>query len=257
MTDASASPDNVPVTPDRRGFWGTLEDQFGFRQLVADYLIPAESNSIWYLLGGVLAIALAVEILTGFLLSLVYAPDANLAYATTAQLIATPGWSIIINFHFYNAFVIFGLVLLHMVRVFVAGGYRGGKQGLRLVGVGLAALTFLISITGEALHWDEVDPVEHRRSPRCARVGCSIWLHHRCPAGDPDGEREAGPDLRAPHLDRAHPPGSVHRLALPADPVQGHLEAVLAECQRPHRCHSPSTFVAGLSGARSSWVSSC
>ena len=156
MTDASASPDNVPVTPDRRGFWGTLEDQFGFRQLVADYLIPAESNSIWYLLGGVLAIALAVEILTGFLLSLVYTPDANLAYATTAQLIATPGWSIIINFHFYNAFVIFGLVLLHMVRVFVAGGYRGGKQGLWLVGVGLAALTFLISLTGEALHWDEV-----------------------------------------------------------------------------------------------------
>jgi quinol-cytochrome oxidoreductase complex cytochrome b subunit len=156
MTDASTSPDKVPGTPDRRGFWATLEDQFGFRQLVADYLVPAESNSIWYLLGGVLAIAIAVEILTGFLLSLVYTPDANLAYATTAHLIATPGWSIIINFHFYNAFVIFGLVLLHMVRVFVAGGYRGGKQGLWLVGVGLAALTFLISLTGEALHWDEV-----------------------------------------------------------------------------------------------------
>ncbi len=156
MTDASASPDNVPIAPDRRGFWATLEDQFGFRQLVSDYLIPAESNSVWYLLGGVLAIALAVEILTRFLLSLVYAPDANLAYDTTAHLIATPGWSIIINFHFYNAFVIFGLVMLHMVRVFVAGGYRGGKQGLWLVGVGLAALTFLVSLTGEALHWDEV-----------------------------------------------------------------------------------------------------
>jgi quinol-cytochrome oxidoreductase complex cytochrome b subunit len=156
MTDASAAPEKVPETRSARGFWATLEDQFGFRQLVADYLIPAESNSIWYLLGGVLAIALAIEIFTGFLLSLVYTPDANLAYATTAHLIATPGWSIIVNFHFYNAFVIFGLVLLHMVRVFVAGGYRRGKQGLWLVGVGLAALTFLISLTGEALHWDEV-----------------------------------------------------------------------------------------------------
>ena len=31
-----------------------------------------------------------------------------------------------------------------------------GKTGLWLVGVGLAALTFIISLTGEALHWDEV-----------------------------------------------------------------------------------------------------
>ena len=156
MTTASVSPESQPAKALRRGFLANLEDQFGFRQLVSDYLIPVETNSIWYLLGGVLAIGLALEIFTGFLLSLVYTPDAGLAYDTTAHLIATPGWSIVINFHYYNAFVIFGLVLLHMVRVFVAGGYRHGKTGLWLVGVGLAALTFIISLTGEALHWDEV-----------------------------------------------------------------------------------------------------
>ena len=156
MTTASVSPESQPPKAPPRGFLANLEDQFGFRQLVSDYLIPAESNSVWYLLGGVLAIGLALEIFTGFLLSLVYTPDAGLAYGTTEHLIATPGWSVVINFHYYNAFVIFGLVLLHMVRVFVAGGYRHGKTGLWLVGVGLAALTFIISLTGEALHWDEV-----------------------------------------------------------------------------------------------------
>jgi len=133
-----------------------LADQFGFRQLVSDYLIPVESNSIWYLLGGVLAIGLGLEIVTGFLLSLVYIPDAGQAYGITQHLIATPGWSIVINFHFYNALLIFGLVMLHMVRVFITGGYRRGKEGLWLIGVGLASLTFVISLTGEALHWDEV-----------------------------------------------------------------------------------------------------
>ena len=156
MTLEAESAERVPPEPRSPGLLTRLEDQFGFRQLVSDYLIPVESNSIWYLLGGVLAIALGLEIFTGFLLSLVYTPDAGLAFGTTEHLIATPGWSVVINFHYYNAFVIFGLVLLHMVRVFLAGGYRHGKQGLWLVGVGLAALTFVVSLTGEALHWDEV-----------------------------------------------------------------------------------------------------
>jgi quinol-cytochrome oxidoreductase complex cytochrome b subunit len=47
-------------------------------------------------------------------------------------------------------------VMIHMVRVFISGGYRRGKEGLWLIGVGLAALVFVISLTGEALHWDEV-----------------------------------------------------------------------------------------------------
>jgi len=139
-----------------RGVWARISDEFGFRQLVSEYLIPVESNSIWYLLGGVLAIALGVEILTGFLLSLVYVPDAGRAYGIVHDLITAPGWSIVVNFHFYNSFLIFGLVMIHMVRVFVTGGYRRGKEGLWLVGVGLAGLTFVISLTGEALHWDEV-----------------------------------------------------------------------------------------------------
>jgi len=133
-----------------------LSDQFGFRQLVTDYLIPVESNSIWYLLGGVLAISLGLEIATGFLLSLVYIPDAAKAYGITQHLLVTGGWSFVLNFHFFNSFLIFGLVMIHMLRVFITGGYRRGKEGLWLVGVALAGLTFVISLTGEALHWDEV-----------------------------------------------------------------------------------------------------
>jgi ubiquinol-cytochrome c reductase cytochrome b subunit len=133
-----------------------FEDQFGIRQLIREYLIPVETNSIWYSLGGVLAISLALEIATGLLLTYAYVPDASLAYGITANLLQSAGWSIVINFHFYNAFLIFGLVLIHMLRVFISGSYRGGKVGLWLIGVGLAAFTFLISLTGEALHWDEV-----------------------------------------------------------------------------------------------------
>jgi quinol-cytochrome oxidoreductase complex cytochrome b subunit len=149
----SPAPENKPP---RLGPWRRLEDQFGISQLIRDYMIPVETNSIWYLLGGVLAISLALEILTGLLLSLVYAPDAARAYSITADLLRNPGWSIILNFHYWNGFLIFGLVMVHMLRVFISGGYLHGKQGLWLIGVVLAGLTFLVSLTGETLHWDEV-----------------------------------------------------------------------------------------------------
>jgi len=156
MATVSSPPAGETPAPASRGFWPKLLDQFGFRQMVSEYLIPVETNSIWYLLGGVLAIALGLEIFTGFLLTTVYTPDAGTAYQNLDHLVHTFGWATVINFHFYNAYLIFGLVLLHMVRVFITGGYRRGKEGLWLVGVGLAGLTFVVSTTGEALHWDEV-----------------------------------------------------------------------------------------------------
>ena len=156
MTPAGGSLEAEAPQSGRPGVLARLSDQFGFRQLVTDYLIPVESNSIWYLLGGVLAISLGLEIATGFLLSLVYVPDAAKAYGITQHLLATGGWSFVLNFHFFNSFLIFGLVMIHMLRVFITGGYRRGKEGLWLVGVALAGLTFVISLTGEALHWDEV-----------------------------------------------------------------------------------------------------
>lgn len=143
--------------PSRRvGRLGSIGDEFGLRQMVSDYVIPVETNSVWYLLGGVLAIGIVLEVVTGFALTTVYTPDAASAYQNVANLLATPGWATVVNFHYYNAYLIFALVMIHMVRVFITGGYRRGKQGLWLVGVGLAGLTFVISTMGEALHWDEV-----------------------------------------------------------------------------------------------------
>jgi quinol-cytochrome oxidoreductase complex cytochrome b subunit len=153
---AELAVDQSPPAQSGKGWWSGVLDEFGFNAVVSEYLIPVETNSIWYSLGGVLAIALVLEILTGFLLSAVYIPDASLAYGITVNFMASPGWSVVINFHFFNAFLIFALVMIHMVRVFISGGYRAGKTGLWLIGVGLAGFTFVLSLTGEALHWDEV-----------------------------------------------------------------------------------------------------
>jgi quinol-cytochrome oxidoreductase complex cytochrome b subunit len=43
-----------------------------------------------------------------------------------------------------------------MMRVFISGAYRGNKKGLWFVGVILAGLIYIVYITGECVHWDEV-----------------------------------------------------------------------------------------------------
>jgi quinol-cytochrome oxidoreductase complex cytochrome b subunit len=123
--------------------------------LIRNYMIPAETNSFWYVLGGVLAIAIGLEFLTGILLMFAYRPDAAQAYQATAENLSSSGWSIILNFHYFNSYVVFGLVIVHMMRVFISAAYGGAKKGLWMVGVGLASLVFAISISGETLHWDE------------------------------------------------------------------------------------------------------
>jgi ubiquinol-cytochrome c reductase cytochrome b subunit len=132
-----------------------VKEQLGLRGMISEYMIPVETDTFWYTLGGVLAISLGLEIVTGMVLTLRYIPDAGQAYQITRTLLDEGGWSVLLNFHYYTAYVIFALVLVHMMRVFFSGGYRGAKIGLWQIGVALAGTVFLLSITGETLHWDE------------------------------------------------------------------------------------------------------
>jgi quinol-cytochrome oxidoreductase complex cytochrome b subunit len=137
------------------GLLTRIKEQLGIQGMVSEYMIPVETNTISYSLGGVLAISLVLELATGMLLAARYIPDAGKAYGITKQLLGESGWSTLLNFHYYNAFLIFGLLMFHMMRTFFSGGYRGTKKGLWQVGVGLSAVIFLLSISGETLHWDE------------------------------------------------------------------------------------------------------
>jgi quinol-cytochrome oxidoreductase complex cytochrome b subunit len=142
---------------EHKGFWGTIGDQLAIGPLIREYLIPVELNNVWYILGGVLMISLVLEIATGSLLSFVYVPDAGKAYDISKSLIQSGNlWQLIINFHFYTAYVIYALVMIHLIRVFISAGYRMGKQGIWLIGVVLAALVMVLFTTGESLKWDEI-----------------------------------------------------------------------------------------------------
>jgi quinol-cytochrome oxidoreductase complex cytochrome b subunit len=63
--------------------------------------------------------------------------------------------------------------------VFLSAGYRGAKKGLWLIGVALAGTVFLVSITGETLHWDERGfAVPWHTSEILEAVGLDETLHY-------------------------------------------------------------------------------
>jgi hypothetical protein len=76
------APPREPATP--RRYREAFKEQLGLRGIMSEYLIPAETNTIWYVLGGVLAIALVLEVLSGMILALRYTPDAGGAYGLAA-----------------------------------------------------------------------------------------------------------------------------------------------------------------------------
>jgi len=152
----TTSPAPRESAKEHKGILDTIGDQLAIGPLIREYLIPVELNNVWYILGGVLMISLVLEIATGCLLAFVYVPDAGKAYDISKSLIQSGTiWQLIINFHYYTAYVIYGLVMIHLIRVFISAGYRMGKQGTWLIGVVLAALVMILFTTGESLKWDE------------------------------------------------------------------------------------------------------
>ena len=117
--------------------------------------------SFW--LGTVSAILFLLLCLTGVALMFLYVPSVERAYLSVKDLeySVSYGW-FIRGLHRVTAHLMVAVVFLHMVRVFLTGGYKNGTspgQNRRLnwiVGVVLLLATLLLSFTGYLLPWDQL-----------------------------------------------------------------------------------------------------
>ena len=121
--------------------------------------VPNFAASAHRYLGGVAAILVAVEFITGFLLGIYYVPDGagNPAPAYTSvvfiQHSAYLGW-LIRGMHFWGANLLIAVAFLHMTFVFWNGGYRAPRELNWMIGVLVFLVILLFSFTGSLLPWD-------------------------------------------------------------------------------------------------------
>ena len=138
-----------------------FEERLKLREAVLPLLkhpIPRSVDSPmgwWYVFGSASMTMLAVQIITGILLALVFVPSADKAYDSLLYLnFEQPlGW-FLRALHYYAGSGMVVMVLLHMAQVFLQGAYKYPRELTWVFGVLLLLCTLGMFFTGQVLRWD-------------------------------------------------------------------------------------------------------
>ena len=120
--------------------------------------VPAGALRLSYTwgLGGISALLALLLVITGVLLMFRYEPNIQSAYSSVLELEAeVPFGSLFRAIHHWSANLLIVTVFLHLVRIFLTGGFR--RRGLNwLLGIGLLLLVIAFNFTGYLLPWDQL-----------------------------------------------------------------------------------------------------
>lgn len=145
-------------------FWRVLDERLGLSGLA--YPVPAYSNTLPYVLGGITLFGFIILIVTGILLAQFYHPHPADAHESVIYIITeAPFGDFIRSVHFWAANLVVITALLHLIRVFATGSFKRPREVNWLVGVALLALTLGFVFTGTVLKWDQegVEALGHNR----------------------------------------------------------------------------------------------
>jgi ubiquinol-cytochrome c reductase cytochrome b subunit len=122
----------------------------------AEHEVPANTSSWWYVFGSAATVILILQIVTGILLALVYAPTAEHAWSSLEFLDHSVrlGW-FLRALHGWGSDFMVAIVLIHMAQVFLFGAYKYPRELTWIVGVFLLLLTLGMAFTGQVLRFDQ------------------------------------------------------------------------------------------------------
>jgi ubiquinol-cytochrome c reductase cytochrome b subunit len=146
-------PDQEPKT--NGGFW---ESRTGWSRLKHTLLLePLPGGSRWAAaFGSLLLFSFLLQVITGILLAMSYAPAVKTAWASVnfIQEQLPLGWYIR-ALHHWGASVMIILVLFHLIQVYIWGAYKRPRELTWMVGVLMLVCLLGLAFTGYLLPWDE------------------------------------------------------------------------------------------------------
>jgi quinol-cytochrome oxidoreductase complex cytochrome b subunit len=108
-------------------------------------------------LGGSSLVLVVLLAATGILDMLVYQPVPGVAYDSVITLESSVAFgSLVRAIHWWSANLLVVVVLLHLARVFLTGGYHGPRQFNWVIGTLLLACVLANNFTGYLLPWDQL-----------------------------------------------------------------------------------------------------
>jgi ubiquinol-cytochrome c reductase cytochrome b subunit len=98
-----------------------------------------------------------IELITGLLLMIWYAPSPERAYEDMIRLLSNvPFGQFLRDLHRLGAEAMVAIVTAHMVRTYLTGSYKAPRQFTWFSGVILLVLTLFLSFSGYLLPWDQL-----------------------------------------------------------------------------------------------------
>lgn len=108
-------------------------------------------------LGGMAAMLLVIQVITGLLLKFHYEPSPESAYNSILNLQESLLFGKMLrNIHHWSAIAFVWIAFLHMLRTAFTGAYRPPRDMTWLTGLGLLLLVVLSNFTGYLLPWDQL-----------------------------------------------------------------------------------------------------
>ena len=123
---------------------------------ISKYYAPKNFN-VWYLMGVLSMIALAIQLISGVYLTMNYKPDASAAFHSVEYIMRDVdfGW-LIRYFHSTGASFFFIVVYLHMFRGMLYGSYRKPRELVWLIGMVIFLLLMAEAFLGYLLPWGQM-----------------------------------------------------------------------------------------------------
>ena len=121
-----------------------------------EYRVPRFTLNLKYMLGGLTAFLLLVLIVTGLYLSQYYNPTVTGAHDSVLYLISrAPLGDWIRTLHFLSAGGVVLTVTAHLCYTFWTRAYKNPREVTWWAGVVMAAVIFLLIVTGTSLRYDQ------------------------------------------------------------------------------------------------------
>src|SRR5580692_9597093 len=122
----------------------------------SEHEIPSNTSSWWYVFGSGATVILVLQVMTGILLALVYAPTASNAWNSLQFLDHNVrlGW-FLRAIHGWGSDFMVAIVLIHMAQVFIFGAYKFPRELTWMIGVCLLLMTLGMAFTGQVLRFDQ------------------------------------------------------------------------------------------------------
>jgi len=130
--------------------------RFVYNAVGAGYPVPRNLNYFWNF--GILAgVCLLLQIVTGIVLAMHYAGNADLAFNSTEHIMRDVNWGWMLRYaHSNGASAFFVVVYIHLFRGFFYGSYKAPREMIWLLGVVIFLLMMATAFMGYVLPWGQM-----------------------------------------------------------------------------------------------------